>query len=126
MPPLWNTLLLLVTTTAAAVPLLGLDLPREVAIRAEMLDDHLNSICLEAVMDVNKVICILNGDLRAGLPDWPWQAPFPIVNIIPETSQARRFRNANTLPQPSMLYADLSSELAQAKELNAKLDASVR
>ena len=60
MPPLSNMLLLLVTTTVTAAPLLGLDLPREVAIRAEILDNHLNSICPEAVMDVNKVICILN------------------------------------------------------------------
>ena len=63
MPPFWNMLLLLATTTVTAVPLLGLDLPREVAIRADLLDDHffhLNRICLQAVMDVNKVNCILN------------------------------------------------------------------
>ena len=39
MPPLWNMLLVLVTSVTA-VPLLGLDLPREVAIRADLPDDQ--------------------------------------------------------------------------------------
>lgn len=44
MPHLWNMLLVLVTSVTA-VPLLGLDLPREVAMRADLLDDHFKCIC---------------------------------------------------------------------------------